>query len=253
MIWNDIAFNRLILPGDHKNLLLAFAKGQRDSDEEFDDIIEGKGQGMIIQLNGPPGVGKTLTAEAVAETMRVPLYTISAGDLGTVPHVVQQGLQTAFQLARNWSAVLLLDEADVFMEKRSTHDMARNQLVSLFLQSLEYYQGTLFLTTNRVESFDPAFESRVHISIYYSELSADSRREVWKTFFSLDSKREKVTQSISDVDIEEFVQMEMNGRQIKNVVKSASLLARSERQSLKADHVRTVLRIKQAEREPALR
>lgn len=128
--WNNTAFDNLILPGDQKNLLLAFAKGQRDSNEEFDDIIEGKGKGMIIQLNGPPGVGKTLSAEAVAETMRVPLYTISAGDLGLDPGKVQIGLSNAFQLARNWSAVLLLDEADVFMEKRSTHDLARNQLVS---------------------------------------------------------------------------------------------------------------------------
>ncbi len=62
--------------------------------------------------------------------MRVPLYTISAGDLGLKPENVQLGLSNALQLARNWSAVLLLDEADVFMEKRATHDLARNQLVS---------------------------------------------------------------------------------------------------------------------------
>jgi hypothetical protein len=55
ILWNDFAFDRLIVPGDTKTLLLALAKGQRDSDEEFDDIIEGKGKGMIIQLNGPPG------------------------------------------------------------------------------------------------------------------------------------------------------------------------------------------------------
>lgn len=147
--WNDRAFERLILPGDHKKLLLAFAVGQRDCNDEFDDIIEGKGEhsngnlssivptnakfvgkGMIIQLNGPPGVGKTLTAEAVAETMRVPLYTISAGDLGLRPEEVQYRLSSAFQLARRWSAVLLLDEADIFMERRSTKDLERNQLVS---------------------------------------------------------------------------------------------------------------------------
>ncbi len=53
---------------------------------------------MIIQLNGPPGVGTTLTAEAVAETMRAPLYTISAGDLGLRPDLVQAGLSNAFQV-----------------------------------------------------------------------------------------------------------------------------------------------------------
>lgn len=62
--------------------------------------------------------------------MRVPLYTISAGDLGLEPEQVQHRLSNAFQLARTWSAVLLLDEADVFMEKRDINDMQRNQLVS---------------------------------------------------------------------------------------------------------------------------
>lgn len=115
----------------------------------------------------------------------------------------------------------------------------------MFLQSLEYYQGTMFLTTNRVESFDPAFESRVHISIGFDELSPSSRREVWKTFLKLGDPRIK----ISKEDVEDFVKVEMNGRQIKNVVKSASLLALSEKGLLKADHIRTVLSVKKAERE----
>ena len=221
--------------------------------------------------------------------MRVPLYTISAGDLGVHPDEVQRGLSEAFQLARNWSAVLLLDEADVFMEKRSTNDLERNQLVSrkcsshsskplqifltnkqmaVFLQSLEYYQGTLFLTTNRAAAFDEAFESRVHIAMNYTELSPSSRKEVWKTFLSPPSASpspsisgsssmpadlssepiERKKSAISDSEIDEFVQMDLNGRQIKNVVKSAGLLALSERGPLNAEHIRTVLRIKRAER-----
>ena len=81
-------------------------------------------------LNGPPGVGKTLTAEAVAETMKVPLYSVSAGDLGIDPGRVERRLLEVFRVANAWKAVVLLDEADIFLEKRRMEDLQRNELVS---------------------------------------------------------------------------------------------------------------------------
>jgi len=88
-------------------------------------------------LSGPPGVGKTLTAESVAEEMRAPLYTISAGDLGTEPQGVEAALGNILEMNTKWNAVLLLDEADVFLEARSAHDLERNKMVSIFLRLLE--------------------------------------------------------------------------------------------------------------------
>lgn len=96
---------------------------------------------MIILLCGPPGVGKTLTAESVAEQMRVPLYMMSAGDLGLDPRGVESKLTEILQMCTRWKAVLLLDEADVFLEQRSLHELERNKLVSIFLRVLEYFEG----------------------------------------------------------------------------------------------------------------
>jgi flagellar biosynthesis GTPase FlhF len=62
--WNTEAFDSLALPGDYKYLLLAFTKSQATSSDQFDDVIEGKGKGMVMLLEGPPGVGKTLTVES---------------------------------------------------------------------------------------------------------------------------------------------------------------------------------------------
>ena len=100
---------------------------------------------MIILLCGPPGVGKTLTSEAVAEEMKVPLYLMSAGDLGFDPRHVETKLQDILEMCSRWNAVLLLDEADVFLEQRSLHELERNKLVSIFLRVLEYYEGMSYL------------------------------------------------------------------------------------------------------------
>jgi SpoVK/Ycf46/Vps4 family AAA+-type ATPase len=96
---------------------------------------------MIILLCGPPGVGKTLTAESVAEEMKVPLFCMSAGDLGLDPSKVEAKLQDILEMCTRWHSVLLLDEADVFLEQRSLHELERNKLVSIFLRVLEYFEG----------------------------------------------------------------------------------------------------------------
>lgn len=83
IVWNEDAFASLVAPQEQKDLILSFAESQIKSRGDFDDFIQGKGQGIIMLLAGPPGVGKTLTAESVAEEMRVPLYSIGAADLGS--------------------------------------------------------------------------------------------------------------------------------------------------------------------------
>lgn len=62
--YNDGAFDSLVLPEDHKELILALTESQVANKDTFDDVIQGKGKGMIMLLSGPPGVGKTLTAES---------------------------------------------------------------------------------------------------------------------------------------------------------------------------------------------
>lgn len=76
------------------------------------DLVRGKGKGLIILLHGEPGVGKTSTAECVADHTRRPLFPISCGDIGDSAESVEDRLERAFQLAHKWGCVLLLDEAE---------------------------------------------------------------------------------------------------------------------------------------------
>ncbi|CAN9092265.1 unnamed protein product [Alternaria sp. RS040] len=237
--FNENAFASLVLPEDQKELILAFAESQAMNQTGFDDVISGKGRGHITLLSGPPGVGKTLTAESVAEHMRAPLFMMSAGDLGIDPDQVETKLTNILEMISKWNAVLLLDECDVFLEARSTHDLERNKLVSIFLRVLEYYEGLLFLTTNRVDNIDAAFQSRIHISLAYPNLTSASRKSIWQNFL----KSSGGLHEWKDDDLEDLASVELNGRQIKNVLKSASLLAARKKDGLNKKYVDMVLGI----------
>ncbi|RYP51901.1 hypothetical protein DL768_002869 [Monosporascus sp. mg162] len=222
MTWNDEAFEKLVLPGGEKDLAWAFVENKSMSKAEFDDFIPDKGRGLIILMFGPPGVGKTFTAEAVAERSRVPLYMMSAGDLGTQPSDVEKALERALELCRMWNAMLLLDEADVFLGSRTNESLARNELVSIFLTKLEYYQGIIFLTTNRVSSIDHAFQSRVDLFLPYHDLTNEARRQVWENFIGR-AGRDKF--DLTEESLDKLSHLNLNGREIKNLIKSAQLLS----------------------------
>ena len=183
-----------------------------------------------------------MTAESVSEHMKVPLYMMSAGDLGLNPSGIEDALNTVMDMVAKWNAVLLLDEADVFLEKREVHDIHRNALVSIFLRLLEYFQGILFLTTNRVETFDDAFQSRIHIALRYSELTHKARKAVWKMFLDKVKKMEDLEiADFSEYDLDILSRNQLNGRQIKNLVRTAQALALNEKQKLTMDHIKRVI------------
>lgn len=147
-----------------KEIIFRLIKAHGSQISDFDDFVKGKGKGLIGLLHGPPGSGKTLTAEAIAETAHMPLYMVSSGSLGHEADDIYESLKRIFELTTHWKAVLLLDEADVFLSRRSLSDLKRNAIVSVFLQELEYYQGIMLLTTNLAQNIDEAFQSTFILS-----------------------------------------------------------------------------------------
>ena len=149
---------------------------------------------------------------------------------------------------------MLLDEADIFLAQRTASDIQRNALVSgkyifptwfqlvltsgiVFLRLLEYYEGILFLTTNRVGTFDEAFKSRIHISLYYPPLDWAQTRRIWTNHFKKATSGNTSVQVEYDTLIahaESIFRVQeskkdfgpvWNGRQIRNAFQSAVALA----------------------------
>jgi len=256
----ESGFEDLVIPEGHRKLLIALvqnhlstrkAESERGSQHKGAasqiDIVRGKGRGLIILLHGPPGSGKTSTAETLAAYTQRPLYSITCGDLGTSPSDVEKNLEIHTTRAHKWDCVLLLDEADVFLSRRDWHDTERNALVSVFLRQLEYYSGILFLTTNRIGALDEAFKSRIHVSLRYPSIGLDETIKIWENILDRIDRDNRT--GAADVPIRfdrnallkyarsHYKKNEAaeppstwNGRQIRNAFQLAIALGRHERE-----------------------
>ncbi|KAI1375462.1 P-loop containing nucleoside triphosphate hydrolase protein [Hypoxylon crocopeplum] len=232
------AFNYLVLDEEIKLTVRAligkFASANGRVTPWPNDFVKNKGQGRIFLLHGSPGVGKTCTAECVAELTHRPLLSLTSGDLSTNSYQVEKNLEYFLQLGERFGAMVLLDEADVYLEARRAKDIARNGLVSIFLRALEYYRGVLFLTTNRVQTFDSAFTSRIHVALHYKALADADREKIWLNSFER-LERDSAGKVHVSVATREYAyesadvrSLRWNGREIRNALQTTVALAETE-------------------------
>ena len=167
--------DKLVLPPEQVDLIDILTA---EMDLLMDDIVEGKSGGTTVLCTGPAGVGKTLTAEVYAEIIQRPLYRVHSGQLGLDVAEMEKTLREALIRAQRWGAVMLIDEADVYIRRRDDQ-IATNAVVGVFLRVLEYFNGLLFLTTNRMDDIDEAIVSRCIAMIRYSPPSPAERQRIW--------------------------------------------------------------------------
>ena len=227
--------DKLVLPSDSRNLveMLLAHKSQ------FRDIVKGKSGGAIILCAGVPGTGKTLTSEVYAEVMARPLYTVQASQLGTDPDELEEELLKTFARASRWNAIMLLDEADVYVHTRG-NDLTQNAIVGVFLRVLEYYKGVLFLTTNRSDLVDDAIASRCVARIDYKAQTAEDQKAIWNIL--AETAGITIKQEVIDAVVKRYP--ELTGRDVKNLLKLAELVTASRDCEITEDVIRFVKRFK---------
>jgi len=226
---------RLILPDEVRSLIemLVANKGI------FRDIVAGKGGGAVVLCAGPPGCGKTLSAEVYAETMQRPLYSVQCSQLGLSPDELETELMKVFQRSQRWNAILLLDEADVYIAARG-NDLTQNAIVGVFLRVLEYYGGILFLTTNRSDLVDDAIASRCIARINYTVPSASDQHKIWRVL--ADTAGIPLDESVIKAAVARFPRL--SGRDVKNLLKLAWMVSESKQQAIDLAMIDFVKRFK---------
>ncbi|KAL3421660.1 hypothetical protein PVAG01_05816 [Phlyctema vagabunda] len=186
-------WNELTLDQQHKDSIQALvtsyftrvaqARSTQDIHINIQDPVARKGNGVVILLHGIPGVGKTMTAETLAKSQRRRLLRIDASDFQhNDPAQVSSAFKKFFHMATSWGYLLLLDEADVFLQSRKHDEQNQNALVSILLQELEYFHGVLIMTTNRIVSVDYAVQSRIHYAVRFTDLDRSQIDRIWATF-----------------------------------------------------------------------
>ncbi len=232
LVHDHTIFDKLVLAESEKTKVRSIVT---NLETDFVDIVAGKGGGAIFLLYGPAGLGKTLTAEAVSAVCNSPLYKVTVGELGTSVDKLEKALSRVLNYASRWGATILIDEADIFLEARDSHNIERNAMVGVFLRLLEYYPGIMFLTTNRVANFDTAFFSRITYAIGFRDQTEADRIKVWNNLL----KSAKL--DITTDQVKELSALQVNNRQIKTAITNAHRFARHDNVPCSYSHVKQAI------------
>jgi hypothetical protein len=197
--------------------------------------------GVRALFSGPTGTGKTLAARLLAAALGKELFGV---DLSTVVNKylgeTEKNLDAVFSRAEELDVVLLLDEGDALMTRRTdvqtSNDRYANLETNFLLQRLESYEGILVVTTNTGERIDPAFRRRLDVVIEFRAPDATERWSIWTLHLP-------PTHGVGDSFLDEVAaRCQLTGGQIRNAVLHASLLAVEDGAAIDAGHVELAVR-----------
>ena len=147
----------------------------------------------------------------------MPLMILSTAELGSKADEVEIKLGKILNMCKEWNAILLIDEAEVFLESHALGDVARNSIVSAFLHLLEYHQEDIFLMTNHIARLNTAFKSRITVAFMYPDLDTVARQEIWERFLQLASIKIIETETVGEkfitkAELMKLAKEKLNGR-----------------------------------------
>lgn len=183
------------------------------------------GKGVSMLFAGPPGTGKTMAAQVVANDLGLEMYKV---DLSQVVSKyigeTEKNLNEVFNEAKKSNVILFFDETDAILGKRTevkdSHDKNANLETAYLLQKMEEYDGITVMTTNYKENIDSAFFRRISYVIHFAFPDAEARRQIWKGIFPAQTPLDE------GVDFDYLArQFEFSGGSIKNIAVTAAFMA----------------------------
>ncbi len=223
-LWRDLE-----IPDHLRRKVLECVHGANSNELEAWGVTDHmtKGKGSIMLFWGAPGTGKTMCAEALAEFLEKPLYIVDSSILGTDLQQFEGGLKETIDRAKRWKAVVLWDEAEIYLKQRG-EDTDQNQRVAAMLRHLETFEGIMALTTNRPVELDFAIDSRIHLKMFFKQFNPGRREKIWEVTIPANMPVRGLAETLP-----QLCQIDLNGREIKTAILNAARQARFE----KLDHV----------------
>jgi AAA+ superfamily predicted ATPase len=234
--WDD-----LVLPVEDFERVRMVAARYRHRDTVLDEwgFKPIPSAGVVAMFSGPPGTGKTMSAEVIAADLGLDLFKVNLATMvSKYIGETEKNLEQLFDVADTGNVVLLFDEADSIFGKRSevsdAQDRYANLEVSYLLQRIERFDGLVILTTNLSSNIDNAFLRRIHVVVDFQAPDEGERRTLWLKALPSDAPQ-------NDVDIDFCSQFKLSGADIRSVALGAAFRAADEKKSISMSHVVTAL------------
>jgi hypothetical protein len=201
-----------------------------------------QGRGLTALFSGPPGTGKTMSAQVIAAALRFDLARV---DLAMVVSKfvgeTSQNLEKIFRRARDSNTILLFDEADAVFAKRSdeirtAQDRFANTDAAYLLQAIESYPGVALLSTNQKGNIDPAFFRRLRFVVDYLKPDAGQRLLIWRKIVG-ELLGEETLRVAAPALAKIAESVEVTGAQIKNAVLGAIFMCKRAGEPFGARHI----------------
>ena len=183
------------------------------------------GKGVSMMFAGPPGTGKTMAAQVVANQLHMQLYQIQLSQVvSKYIGETEKNLRALFREARNSSCILFFDECDALFGKRGevkdSNDRYANVEVAYLLQQVEAHEGVSILATNLLQNIDTAFMRRISFVAHFPFPDQAMRRQLFEKMLPRDTPREP------DIDFDFLAEkFNVTGGSIKNIVLHAAFEA----------------------------
>lgn len=222
--------NDIIKYSDPRNREIVFRKWK------FENKIN-RNSGVNILFTGPPGTGKTMCAQIIANKLELDIYKI---DLSAIVSKyigeTEKNINKIFEEAKTSNAIIFLDECDTILGKRtetmhSSTDRYSNIEIGYLLQKLEEHNEIVILATNLKRNMDEAFIRRMQFIVDIENPDSRDRLKIWNNFFSVSPYAQNMytSDSIREEDLEFFAKVfDFSGATISNIAVSAAFMAASE-------------------------
>jgi len=195
------------------------------------------GRGLSMLFSGPPGTGKTMAAQVIANQLHMEMYKIQLSQVvSKYIGETEKNLRQVFEEAKNSNCILFFDETDALFGKRSevkdSHDRHANIETAYLLQQMEEYDGVIIMATNLLQNIDAAFMRRINFVISFPFPDVATRKQLWEKMLSAGAPVS------DDVNLDFMAeQFKIAGGNIKNIVIHAAFLAAAQNSPISMIHL----------------